>query len=160
MPIRINIETVISILALLGIGGLLGALANHLLQKSRDKESRSITRKIEAYSDLLNFTKGFLGDPNLDYHESLKYQQNFLKKFHNDILLFASSDVIKATDIFLDSVSISHTNKDESTDAIFRLITAMRNDLGLDTGDEVSKRYKMYAVNLDDLRKKKGNPPT
>jgi len=148
-------ENTISILSLLGIGAIVGAWVNHRFQKNREKTARSIQSKMEAYSSLLNFASGFLGDPNLDYEEALKYQREFIKKFHNDILLFSPSSVIRAADNFFDSVSISYSNKDESTDALFGLIAAMRKDLGNSDLSEVENRYKFYSVNIEDLKKKK-----
>ena len=97
----------------------------------RDNEKRVFERKIQSYSNLIDFSRAFMGDPNFDYDGALHSQQEFIKKFHNDILLNSSADVIKSVDNFFDSVSISYSNKDESTDALFRMIATLRKDLGL-----------------------------
>lgn len=149
-----TINNLISVFTLLGVGGVVGAFINHLLQKSREIQNRAIERKIKSYSNLIDGARAFIGDPTLDYETALVAQQEFIKKFHNDILLYASDEVIKSVDRFFGSVSISYSNKDESTDALFNMIAVMRSDLGLSRKD-LLERHKVYTVNIEDLKKKK-----
>ncbi|HBI17101.1 MAG: hypothetical protein UR60_C0021G0021 [Candidatus Moranbacteria bacterium GW2011_GWF2_34_56] len=152
---NLSFETLVSILGLVGFGGIIGAFIGHLLQKDREANMQSRVKKIEAYSSLLNYSRGFMGDPTLSYEEALSYQQEFLKKFYNDILLFSSKEVIESVDKFFDTVSISHTNKDIVTDALFTLTESMRKDIGLKS-NKIKERDKFYTVNTEDLKKKKG----
>lgn len=152
---NLSFETLVSILGLIGFGGVVGAFISHLLQKDREVNMQSRERKIEAYSSLLNYSRGFMGDPALSYEEALKYQQEFLKKFYNDILLFSSEEVIESADKFFNTVSISHTNKDVTTDALFVLTESMRKDIGLKSS-KIKERDRFYTVNVEDLKKKRG----
>lgn len=124
-----NIENVFSMLALLGIGGILGHLfrilwerkSSKLLQKQEFKETRYKCIIILMLS-LLDFEKNRQmlyshGREYINNKEDLIYE---LKLEWNNMILYASEEVLQKTYIFIQNPSQDNSHK---------VTLAMRRDL-------------------------------
>lgn len=124
-----NFENVISIISILGIGGVLGAYFKSLwdknstiaLQKQEYKEVRykCIMILMLVYLDFEN-KRWLLEQNNRSYIKTSENLMNELKTEWNNMILYASEDVLKGFDKFI---------KDASHDNYKELAIYMRKDL-------------------------------
>jgi len=137
------------------IVAIVTSVVNYWFIKKQGIMESTRERKIKAYSEFLEKAKGFLNDPCINKNEALLLQKKFIKKYYNEIWVSGSEEVILGVNDFFDSVSISIANDDKKTKALRDLTLKIREDLGLDTSDELKKVYKIYTPNITQLEKEK-----
>lgn len=125
---KITVENVISVLALLGIGGILGTYFRilwerrnaALLQKQEFKETRYKCIILLMYGAVdFEKQKPMLGQHGRDF-ETLEELLDELKTEWHNMILFASDDVLRRTHAFI---------KSPSQEAFRMSAFAMREDL-------------------------------
>ncbi len=133
------------------IGGGVVAFVNNLLRKREKRYFEEIKYRRKSYTDLLNNVRGFLSDPNVLDAEKRIMRQNFLKKYYNEIWLYASPSVIKKMNKFFQNVTISKANPDEKTKALGETMLAIRKSLGSKNANFLffnklkSEDYEIYS---------------
>lgn len=120
----INLETILSILALLGIGGIVGAYINHLLEIRRETQRRIAERKESQYKIFLENLIGFF-----EGWENKEKQKKFMEELYTHAPLYASDEVIKLANKYIKSFDKNLSNKGESDDYYRKLVLAIRKDL-------------------------------
>lgn len=126
--------------------GALVSIFNYLLTK--DSERRS--NKIKIYASLLDNARAFLDDPNLSKEERRKIKSDFLKKYYNEIILFANKDVRKEIEDFIHTGGVSATNSGAQVTKLRNMIISIRKDLG--SNDEIGDDFKMYSLDIGEER--------
>lgn len=120
-----NIETILSILALLGIGGIIGAYFNHFLEKKREIERRIAERKEEQYKNFLENLLAFFEG----WHDKRK-KKNFMIDLYTHAPLYASDEVIKLANEFLKSFRDKDLKQGGKSDIYYRkLVLTIRNEI-------------------------------
>jgi len=133
------------------IGGAVVAFVNFLLRKRERQYFEEIKYRRTSYTDLLNNVRGFLEDPNISEEEKRKMRQDFIKKYYNEIWLYASPTVIKKMNIFFQNVTITKANPDEKTKALGKTMLAIRRSLGNKNADFIffdrlkPEDYELYS---------------
>jgi len=112
------------------IGGAVVAIVNFLLRKMERQYFEEVKYRRKSYTDLLNNVRGFLDDPNVSNEEKRKMKVDFIKKYYNEIWLYASPIVIKKMNKFFQNVTITKANLDEKTKALGETMLAIRKSLG------------------------------
>lgn len=126
--------------------GAVVSIFNYLFTK--DKEKRDI--KIKSYSSLLDNARAFLDDPSLSKEQRREVKKEFLKKYYNDIILFADKNVQNKTEDFIKTGGVSATNPSEQVIKLGKIINAIRKDLG--HKENVSDNFKMYSLDIEEER--------
>lgn len=123
------IGTVPSIIALLGLGGILGGYITFRLNKSKELEFKRREQKEKRYKSALLFMNAYLWPENMKYlntsvaileHANAKDVTESLKAEFYDMALYASREVIVAVNKF-----INHPSENTFNAALL----AMRHDL-------------------------------
>lgn len=133
------------------IGGSVVALVNFLLRKRERQYFEEIKYRRKSYTDLLNNVRGFLDDPNISDEEKRKMKQDFLKKYYNEIWLYASPTVIKRMNKFFQNITITRANPDEKTEALGKTMLAIRKSLGNENANFIffnrlgPEDYELYS---------------
>lgn len=129
-----DIETIISILGLLGIGGIIGSYLQHLWNQKRETELRVQTLNENKYRSTLVFMRCVLKpenvnqfhieDPNIqnlkDEEQVKKHVMTKLIEFYYNSILYASDEVLRKMKQFMDNPSESN---------FMETAIAMRKDL-------------------------------
>ncbi len=126
--------------------GAVVSIFNYLLTK--DEEKRQF--KMKSYSELLDNTRAFLDDPNLSKEERRKVKKAFLKKYYDEIILFANKDTQKEIEDFIKTGGVSSTNSDGQVEKLKNMIQAIRKDLG--NKGNLSQDFKMYSLDIGEER--------
>lgn len=112
------------------IGGAIVAFVNFLLRKRERQYFEEVEYKRKSYSDLLDNVRGFLDDPNVPDDKKKNMKWEFLKRYYNEIWIYAPPTVIKRMNEFFSTVTITRANPDEKTKALGKIILAIRRSLG------------------------------
>ena len=129
-----DLKDIISIISLLGIGGILGGWIKHLLERRRETVMRVQNINEGKYRSTLIFMRCLLNpssinqfeinDPNhksiTEEEELVRYFKQKLEEFYYNSLLYASDDVLKNIKRFINS---------PNEENFFRTALAMRRDL-------------------------------
>src|SRR3989344_2330485 len=120
---NIDIQTAISILGLLGIGGIIGAYTNHFLEKKREMELRIVERREDQYKRFLENIIGFF-----EGWENKERQKNFMEELYTHAPLYASDEVIELSNKYLETFSSENDSRER--DKYYReLVIAIREEL-------------------------------
>ena len=120
-----NIETILSILALLGIGGVIGAYFNHFLERKREMERRIVERKEEQYRNFLENLLAFFEG----WHDKQK-KEKFMIELYTHAPLYASDEVIKLANEFLKSFRDKDLRQGGKSDTHYRkLVLVIRKEI-------------------------------
>ncbi|MBI2051211.1 hypothetical protein HYT33_00410 [Candidatus Roizmanbacteria bacterium] len=120
---NIDTQTILSILSLLGIGGVIGAYFNHLLEKKREMELRVVERREDQYKRFLENIIGFF-EGWIDKER----QKNFMEELYTHAPLYASDEVIKLSNKYLKSFS-SKKDSSERDKYYKELVVIIRKEL-------------------------------
>jgi hypothetical protein len=129
-----DIQTIISVLGLLGIGGIIGSYLQHLWNRKRETESRIQNLNENKYRSTLVFMRCVLKpenveqfnieDPNIqklrNTNEIKEYAKTKLIEYYYNSILYASDEVLRKIKQFIDSPSESN---------FMKTAIAMREDL-------------------------------
>ncbi|OGZ17850.1 MAG: hypothetical protein A2V72_00735 [Candidatus Nealsonbacteria bacterium RBG_13_37_56] len=122
---NINLEIILSILALLGVGGIIGAYINHLLEVKRETQRRIAERKEDQYKTFLEKLIGFF-----EGWEDKNKQEKFMEELYTHAPLYASDKVIKLSNDYLKSFDRENQTYKGKSDFYYRkLVLAIRKDL-------------------------------
>lgn len=118
-----NAQIVLSILGLLGIGGIIGAYFNHLFEKKREMELRIVERREDQYKRFLENIIGFF-----EGWENKERQKNFMEELYTHAPLYASDEVIKLSNKYLETLT-SKKDSSERDEYYKELVIAIRKEL-------------------------------
>ena len=133
------------------IGGAVVALVNFLLRKRERQYFEEVEHRRKSYTDLLNNVRGFLNDPNVSEEEKRNMKKDFIKKYYNEVWLYAPPMVIKKMNNFFQSITITKANPDDKTKALGETMLAIRKSLGNKNDDFIffnrlkPEDYKLYS---------------
>jgi hypothetical protein len=116
-----DIQTIVSVLGLLGVGGIIGSYLQHLWNQKRETELRIQSLNENKYRSTLVFMRCVLkpanvnqfhiDDPNMQIlknkEEVKKYAMIKLTEFYYNSILYASDDVLKKLKQFINKPSES-----------------------------------------------------
>jgi len=144
---NLSIETILSILGLLGVGGIIGAYFNHLFEKKREIERRIVERKEEQYKNFLENLLAFFEG----WHDKEK-KKKFMIDLYTHAPLYASDEVIKLANEFLKSFKDKDLKQGGKSDIYYRkLVLAIRNEIKKLNKDKSSLREGDFEIlKLDD----------
>ncbi|MDO8498926.1 MAG: hypothetical protein Q7S44_04020 [bacterium] len=131
-----DIQTAISILGLLGIGGISGAYINHFLEKKREIELRIVERREDQYKRFLENIIGFF-----EGWENKERQKNFMEELYTHAPLYASDEVIKLSNKYLETFS-SKKDKNKRDTFYKELVIVIRKELRNLQGEKTSLTKK------------------
>lgn len=126
--------------------GAIVSIFNYLLIKDREKAAN----KMKVYASLLDNARAFLDDPNLSKSERREIKKEFLKKYYNEVILFADKNVRKEIEDFIHTGGVSATNPGKQVTKLKNMIIAIRKDLG--NNDEMGNDFKMYSLEIGEER--------
>jgi hypothetical protein len=122
-----NIQLIISVLALLGLGGILGGYVTYLLDRKKEREFKILEQKERRYKSCLLFMDAYFEPKNIKYLESRHSDINdkndiieYLKMEYFEMMLYASKSVVLSVKTFIDN---------PSRDNFLKTILVMREDL-------------------------------
>ncbi len=113
------------------------------IQLENDKKledyKKTFDRKVESYTNLIALLSSFMDDPGLTEEETTKRQRQFINKFHDDILLYSTKEVVDSVNNFFKEIrtngspkvkqALLRVNPNTITVAVLNIIAAMRKDL-------------------------------
>jgi flavorubredoxin len=121
-------QTIISALALLGLGGIVGGYITYLLDKKKAREFKVLEQKERRYRSCILYMDAFFEPKNIKYLSSHHPDINeandvieYLKMEFFEMTLYASREVIFAVKRFIEQ---------PSRESFLTSILAMRRDLG------------------------------
>lgn len=116
-------QIILSILGIIGVGGIITALLN----KAKEIEFQKLEQKQKRYKSMLLYMDAFFQPKNIKYLSSRQPDIDtaedileYLQAEYHEMLLYASNEVIYAAKKFIES---------PSRDEFLRVILAMRKDL-------------------------------
>lgn len=118
-----DVQTMISIVSLLGIGGIIGVFITHSLEKKREMELRIVERREDQYKRFLENIIGFF-----EGWVNKERQRNFMEELYTHAPLYASDEVIKLANKYLESFS-SKKDSNERDKYYRELVIAIRKEL-------------------------------
>lgn len=118
-------EAIVTLLTVLGIGGILGSWVTHLLERRWELEKKAVLKKEEQYKKflelLLAFFKGW---------EDNKKKKEFMEELYTHAILYASDEVIRAANSFLKSFGGADSTVGTQSDQFYKkLVLAIRREL-------------------------------
>lgn len=116
-------QTILPILGSLGIGGIIGAYFNHFFEKKREMDLRIVERREDQYKRFLENIIGFF-EGWIDKER----QKNFMEELYTHAPLYASDEVIKLSNKYLESFSSKKDSRER--DKYYKeLVIAIRKEL-------------------------------
>src|SRR3989344_9583654 len=130
------IQIIISVLTLLGLGGIVGGYITYLLDKKKEREFKVLEQKEKRYKSCLLYMDAFFEPKNIKYLSSrqpdvddVKDIIEYLKMEYHEMILYASKDVIFSVKEFIENPARDNFLKTILT--MRRDLSAKRNDLDL-----------------------------
>ena len=127
------IQTIISALTLLGLGGILGGYITYLLDKKKEREFKVLEQKEKRYKSCLLYMDASFEPKNIKYLSSrtpdiddTKDILEYLKMEYHEMILYASKDVIFSVKEFIEN---------PVRDNFLKTILTMRQDLSAKRND-------------------------
>ena len=121
------IQIIISVLTLLGLGGIVGGYITYLLDKKKEREFKVLEQKEKRYKSCLLYMDAFFEPKNIKYLSSRQPDIDnaqdvieYLKMEYHEMMLYASKEVIFSVKAFIENPT--HEN-------FLRTILTMRQDL-------------------------------
>ncbi len=121
------IQIIFSVLALLGIGGIIGGYVTYLLDKKKEREFKVLEQKEKRYKSCLLYMDAFFEPKNIKYLSSRQPDIDsaqdvieYLKMEYHEMMLYASKEVILSVKTFIENPI--HEN-------FLRTILVMRQDI-------------------------------
>jgi len=131
------IQTILSALTLLGVGGIIGGYVSYLLDKKKEREFKVLEQKEKRYKSCLLYMDAYFEPKNIKYLSSRQPDIDsaddvieYLKMEFYEMMLYASKDVIFSVKSF-----IENPKRDNFLKTILTMrqdLSAKRNDLDLD----------------------------
>jgi hypothetical protein len=131
-----SFQIIISILTLLGVGGIIGGYIAHLLEKKKEREFKVLEQKEKRYKSCLLFMDAFFEPENIKYlssrHPDIDDKKDiieYLKMEYHEMMLYASKEVICALKKFIENPK--HENFLETILIMRKDLSKMNDDLVL-----------------------------
>jgi hypothetical protein len=132
-----NLQIIISILTLLGVGGIAGGYITYLLDKRKEREFKVLEQKEKRYKSCLLYMDAFFVPKNIKYLSSRHPDINdandiiaYLEMEYHEMILYASTDVVLSLRTF-----IENPNRENFLKTILTMrqdLSTKRNDLDLE----------------------------
>lgn len=133
-------QTIISVLTLIGVGGLIGGYITYLLDKKKEREFKVLEQKEKRYKSCLLYMDAFFEPKNIKYLSSRQPDIDsaqdiieYLKMEYHEMMLYAAKDVI---------LSVKRFIQDPVYDSFLQTVLTMRQDLS----------RKQNEFDLDEIR--------
>ena len=121
------IQIIISVLTLLGLGGIVGGYITYLLDKKKEREFKVLEQKEKRYKSCLLYMDAFFEPKNIKYLSSRQPDIDnaqdvieYLKMEYHEMMLYASKEVIFSVKAFIEN---------PTHEKFLRTILTMRQDL-------------------------------
>ena len=121
------IQIIISVLTLLGLGGIVGGYITYLLDKKKEREFKVLEQKEKRYKSCLLYMDAFFEPKNIKYLSSRQTDIHnaqdvieYLKMEYHEMMLYASKEVIFSVKAFIEN---------PTHEKFLRTILTMRQDL-------------------------------
>lgn len=121
------VQTIISELALFGLGGILGGYVTYLLDKKKEREFKILEQKERRYKSCLLYMDAFFEPQNIKYLSSRQPDIDdaqdvieYLKMEYHEMMLYGSKEVIFSVKAFIEN---------PVRDNFLKTILMMRQDL-------------------------------
>jgi len=131
------IQTIVSVLTLLGLGGIFGGYITYLLDKKKEREFKVLEQKEKRYKSCLLYMDAFFEPKNIKYLSSrqpdiddVKDVIEYLKMEYHEMILYSSKDVIISVKAFIENPVYENFLKTILT--MRQDLSAKNNDLDLD----------------------------
>jgi len=105
-----SIQTIVSVLTLLGLGGILGGYITYLLDKKKEREFKVLEQKEKRYKSCLLYMDAFFEPKNIKYLSSRQPDIDnaqdvieYLKMEYHEMMLYASKEVILSVKVFIEN---------------------------------------------------------
>ncbi|MBE2289600.1 MAG: hypothetical protein IAE95_08605 [Chitinophagaceae bacterium] len=110
METGVPFQNIISVLTLIGLGGLLGGYTTYLLDRKKERDFKVLEQKERRYRSCLLYMDAFFEPKNIKYLSSrqpdidgAKDVIEYLKMEYHEMILYASKSVILAVKVFLEN---------------------------------------------------------
>jgi len=127
------IQTILSALTLLGVGGILGGYISYLLDKKKEREFKVLEQKEKRYKSCLLYMDAYFEPKNIKYLSSRQPDIDnaqdvieYLKMEFYEMMLYASKDVILSVKSFIEN---------PVRENFLKTILTMRQDLSSKNND-------------------------
>lgn len=130
------IQTIVSALTLLGIGGIVGGYVSYVLDKKKERAFKVLEQKERRYKSCLLYMDAYFEPKNIKYLSSrqpdidnVQDVLEYLKMEYHEMMLYASKSVIFSVREF-----IENPVRENFLKAILSMrqdLTSKRNDLAL-----------------------------
>lgn len=127
------IQTILSALTLLGVGGILGGYISYLLDKKKEREFKVLEQKERRYKSCLLYMDAYFEPKNIKYLSSRQPDIDsaedvieYLKMEFYEMMLYASKDVIMSVKSFIEN---------PVRENFLKTILSMRQDLSSRNND-------------------------
>ncbi|HEX5036179.1 MAG TPA: hypothetical protein VFX30_03375 [bacterium] len=128
-----SVQITLSILTLLGIGGVIGGYITYLLDKKKEREFKVLEQKEKRYKSCLLYMDAFFEPKNIKYlssrHPDINSEKDvieYLKMEYHEMALYASRTVIFSVKTFIEN---------PIRDNFLKTIVTMRQDLSSKKND-------------------------
>ena len=126
-------QIILSVLTLLGIGGIVGGYITYLLDKKKEREFRVLELKEKRYKSCLLYMDAFFEPKNIKYLSSRQPDIDnandiiqYLKMEYHEMMLYASKTVIISVKVFIEYPTYEN---------FIKTIICMRQDLRAKNND-------------------------
>ncbi|NTV46600.1 MAG: hypothetical protein HGB11_08815 [Chlorobiales bacterium] len=133
-------QTTLSVLALLGVGGIVGGYLTYLLDKKKEREFKVLEQKEKRYKSCLLYMDASFNPENIKYLSSRqpdiddsKDILEYLEMEYHEMVLYASKEVILSIKVFIEN---------PTHESFLKTILTMRQDLAA----------KRVDLDMDDIR--------
>ena len=130
------IQTILTVLTLLGVGGIVGGYITYLLDKKKEREFKVLEQKERRYKSCLLYMDAFFEPKNIKYLSSrqpdIDNSQDvikYLKMEYHEMMLYASKEVILSVKAFIENPT--HENFLRTILTMRQDLSRMKNDLDL-----------------------------
>ncbi len=123
------------------------------LNKEFEDYKKYKERNFKVYSELINLTRPFLQDPSLSYVEARDMAEKFIIKYNNEILPFASDELVASVNRFLYSSVTKVAEKNELTESLKEMINAIRVEQWLSIIEDI----KIHSLDIKELEERYEN---
>jgi|GEM_PF-5132038 hypothetical protein len=132
------------------ISAVVVSIVNYFILDKQKREEERRAAKINSYSSLLDNARAFLSDPNLSKDDRRKVKKDFLKKYYNEIILFADEKVRKSIENFIQTGGVSSVNNGDQLNRFRKMVSSIRRDLGSNSG--LKDDFEMYSLDIGEER--------